>query len=173
MKLGDTLSPTLFSIFVNDLVAEINSLDIGISAGNLKVSILLYADDIALLFKSEEDLKRLLDVLHSWCKKWRVLINTDKSKCVHFRQCRTPRTERVFHTGNHDQQTVSTYKYLGVMFHKKGDCSEYCEAFSKGGSHALGNIVGKIHSYKDFGVHAYQKLYDICVIPILGYCASI
>ena len=82
---GDNLSPTLFSIFINDLVQDINNLNLGVELINQKLSMLLYAGDIALIGKSPEDLQCMLDTLHLWCKRWRVLLNTDKSKCSHFR----------------------------------------------------------------------------------------
>ena len=49
MKQGDNCSPILFSMFIDDLVKEINSLGLGINVGDTKVSVLLYADDIALI----------------------------------------------------------------------------------------------------------------------------
>ena len=72
VKQGCNLSPTLFSIFANDLVAEVNDLDIGIKVGDRKLSLLLYADDIVLVAESEEKLQSMLDAVHSWCKQWRV-----------------------------------------------------------------------------------------------------
>ena len=57
---------------------EINNLRLGISVGDTKVSALLYADDIALVSLTEQDMQRLLDTLHDCSKRWRVLINTDK-----------------------------------------------------------------------------------------------
>ena len=73
VKQGDNLSPTLFSIFINDFVSEINNLNFGIDLNGKSLSTLLYADDIVLLAKSPEDLQRMLDTLHAWCKRWRAL----------------------------------------------------------------------------------------------------
>ena len=95
VKQGCNLSPTLFSVFANDLVREVNDLDLGVSMGESRVSLLLYADDIALVANSEEDLQTMLNTLHEWCRRWRVLINTNKSKCVHFRKGRTPRLSTI------------------------------------------------------------------------------
>ena len=92
--------PTLFSIFIDDLVKELNNLGLGVSVGDVKVSALLYADDIALVSLTEQDMQQLLDTLHDWCKRWRVLINTDKSKVLHFRRGRRQRTEFVFKVGD-------------------------------------------------------------------------
>ena len=68
-KQGCNLSPTLFSIFANDLVQEINALDLGIQIGTVNISILMYADDIVLISNTEENLQVLIDTLHNWCKK--------------------------------------------------------------------------------------------------------
>ena len=46
MKTTLVLSPTLFNIFINDLSTELNSLRIGITLGDDKISHLLYADDL-------------------------------------------------------------------------------------------------------------------------------
>ena len=53
VKQGDNLSPTLFALYINDLVNELNSLGYGIRAGTYKINILLYADDIVLLAENE------------------------------------------------------------------------------------------------------------------------
>lgn len=100
VKQGDNLSPTLFSIFINDLVQDINELGLGVDLGEKKLPLLLYVDDIAMLTKSEADLQRMLDKLHQWCKRWRVLINTNKSKCVHFRKGNMKKSNCNFSIGS-------------------------------------------------------------------------
>ncbi|VDI60354.1 Hypothetical predicted protein [Mytilus galloprovincialis] len=110
VKQGDNLSPTLFSIFINDLVQEINDLNLGVDLLETKLSLLLYADDIALVAKSAEDLQCMLNTLHQWCKRWRVLINTDKSKCIHFRKPRTKETNFEFTIGKNKLEKVKMAK---------------------------------------------------------------
>lgn len=96
VKQGDTASPTLFSIFANDLIREVNDLDLGFELDGKKVSMLLYADDIVCIAKTEDELQLILDTLRDWCRRWRVLINTEKSKCIHFRRGRAACTN--FHS---------------------------------------------------------------------------
>ena len=64
-------------------------------------------------------MQRLLDTLHDLCKRWRVLINTDKSKVVHFRKGRRQRTEFVFTVGENILEVTRQYKCLGVFFLRK------------------------------------------------------
>jgi hypothetical protein len=85
VKQGCNLSPTLFSIFINDLANEINALQCGVCVDESVVSILLYADDIVLLAPDEHSLQLMLDCVNTWCLKWRLLVNKDKTKVIHFR----------------------------------------------------------------------------------------
>lgn len=46
VKQNDDLSPTLYSIFINDMVQETNNLHVGIELVNRKLSITLYENKI-------------------------------------------------------------------------------------------------------------------------------
>ncbi len=61
---GDSLSPTLFAIFINDLAKETNALQKGVQVGNVDLSILLYADDVVLLSNNENDMNKLLECVY-------------------------------------------------------------------------------------------------------------
>ena len=141
VKLGDNCSPTLFSIFKDDLVRGINALGLGINVGEAKLSILLYADDIVTVVYNEQDMQILLDKLHDWCKHWRVLINTGKSKVMHFRTSRRKRSEFQFHIGDNILELIEKYKYLGAMFTEKNDFTLNAENLARGGGRALGSVI--------------------------------
>ena len=102
VKQGCLLSPALFSIYINDLILEINDLGIGIQCDSRMISTLVYADDIILLAEKELDLQKLLDVVQTWCSKWAISINTQKSNVIHFRKKgkQFPRTDFNFLVGD-------------------------------------------------------------------------
>ena len=79
------MSPTLFSIYINDRAAEINSLQSGIDINDSNFATLLYTDNIVLLSDSERGLQPMLEKLNTWCHKWRLQINEKKTKIIHFR----------------------------------------------------------------------------------------
>ena len=123
--------------------------------GNKKVSLLLYADDIVFV----ADMQQMLTWLHDWCKRWRVLINTAKSKSVQFRTQRQRRSEFIFKVGENIIETVESYKYLGVIFHEQKNFKITANALASGAGRALGGIISKIHNLKEFGFNTSEKLY--------------
>ena len=61
VKQGDSISATLFAIYINDLADEIKQSGIGIQLGEGDcLNILMYADDIALLAANENDMQELV-----------------------------------------------------------------------------------------------------------------
>ena len=117
LRQGDNLSPTLFSIFLNDLATGIKSLNAGITIDGFNLTILLYADDIVLLAPSPEKLQKQIEFIHQWCKKWKMSVNSDKTQIVHFRPKRQPLSSFVWKFGNDTLHKVPVYKYLGVYLH--------------------------------------------------------
>ncbi len=60
LKQGYLIYPQLFNMYINDLVDEIKSLNLGVPVNHVLVAILLYADDIALIANIEQDLQTML-----------------------------------------------------------------------------------------------------------------
>ena len=86
VRQGECLSPFLFSIYLNDIEAEFVQNNFkGIETDMLKLFLLLYADDIVLFASDEYDLQKGLDVLHTYCLKWKLKVNVNKTKIMVFR----------------------------------------------------------------------------------------
>ena len=85
--------------------------------GNTQVRLLLYADDIVLLADSKEDLQAMLDIVTSYCKKWRFRVNPKKGKSEVMLFGRKPnkaKAERKWWLAGVEIHETDTYKYLGV-----------------------------------------------------------
>ena len=50
VRQGDSLSPTLFNIYINDLITDFNSMDLGVDINGRRVCCLFNADDIVIFF---------------------------------------------------------------------------------------------------------------------------
>ena len=173
VRQGDTLSPTLFNIFINSLAVELNDLKLGLNCGNTHICILLYADDMVLLANSQSKLQSMLNHIAQWCNKWRIIVNDLKSGIVHFRNTSSKKSEVVFTLGGSIIETVPRYKYLGVILDEHLTFKECARTLAEAGSRALSKIIGKFKNFKDFNYRTYTKLYNACVWPIMDYCSSI
>ena len=82
---GCSLSPILFSVFINGLVVAVEQAGLGIELGDGgRVGGLLFADDFVGVSESGEQLQRVIDVVHSYCRKWRLKANVSKSAVMTF-----------------------------------------------------------------------------------------
>jgi uncharacterized membrane protein YhdT len=81
VKQGCILSPTLFAMFIDDLVESLNTVHAGVDCGGH----LILADDIVILAPIEAKLEKLIRVVESWCQRWNMALNPSKTKVVHLR----------------------------------------------------------------------------------------
>ena len=62
---GRSLSPILFSVFINDLLKVVEEARLGVQLCNNKsITGMLFADNIVGLSDSREKLQKLIDVVH-------------------------------------------------------------------------------------------------------------
>ena len=83
VRQGCNLSPLLFCLYISDLESylEINSPG-HVTLENLKVQLLLFADDLVLLADSEQGLQNSMNRLDEFCNIWDMKINIQKTNVV-------------------------------------------------------------------------------------------
>ncbi len=136
--------------------------------------ILVYADDIVILVENEQDLQKLLDILHRWSQEWQMMVNVQKTKIVHF--CKGPSvpvTEATFQYGEQQIQVVDRYRYLGLIFTEYLDFSIMAKYVSQAVRRSLGMLIAKSRAHGGMPYAVFTKLFDSLVQPIIDYCASI
>ena len=72
VKQEDITSPTIFSLYINELINELNSLNLGVPIDEENICVLLYAEDIVIFSDTEASLKTLQNTVHKWCSQWRL-----------------------------------------------------------------------------------------------------
>ena len=171
-KQGCNLSPTLFNIFINDLPSLfIKKECYPIMLGTTPLTCMMYADDLVLFSKSEKGLINCLKEIEIYCSKWRLTINTNKTKIMTFN---TPKkADYNFKIYNSKIETTDEYVYLGITFHKSGTFKKAIEELVRKGTRAYYSILKEFNFHNNTKVKTLLKLFDTMVKPILLYGCEI
>ena len=176
VKQGEPLSPLLFILFLNDLTSELN---IDTNTGNINDDIidlfqkfiLLFADDTVLISESILELQELLNKLSSYCKKWNIMVNTDKTKAMLFKSSNRPESFDIFYD-NVRLENVDSFIYLGVCLSSNGSFHKAQKHLFEQASKALyslNSVFDKCHMC----IEDKLKLFDALVLPILNYSCEV
>ena len=173
VRQGDGLSPTLFSLYINDLLTDIKNASCGVDIDGENVSVLAYADDIVVLSDSPHKLERMLEILDSWCNKWKLKINGAKSQVVHFRKKHVKQSTHDFSLQGSRVTYANTYKYLGMLFDAHLSFENGVETLATASGRALGSLINKHKTLKDMHFNTYTSLYNTGVVPVMDYASEI
>jgi hypothetical protein len=155
------------------LAEEIKRLECGVELDDTRVSLLMYADDIVLLAPDSESLQQMLDLVYNWCNKWKLSINSDKTKVLHFRKETVQRSDVVFKCGDHVLEYVDSYKYLGLWFDEHLTFKKAVTVLAKSANRALSALFSKFLSAGGMSHAVFKQLYESLVEPVLLYGAAI
>lgn len=171
LKQGDPSSPLLFMLFVNDIVNNINSnlRDI-YTVNELKLFLILFADDQVVFAKSPQTLQSLLTDIENYCETWRLKINTSKTKAMIFEKGR--RTHYDFFIYNTPIELVDSFKYLGITLFKNGNWYRTQKTIAQHASFALYNLFAVLKDV-DLPVTQKCKLFDSLVGSVLNFGAEL
>lgn len=113
LRQGCILSPLLFSLFINDMHTFLGG---GVEIEDIKVNILLYADDIVIISESPHQLQRMINRLFDYCKTWQLEVNLSKSQIMIMKEGGGIRCgNEHWYYGRTEIEVVKTYKYLGLI----------------------------------------------------------
>ena len=156
VRQGESLSPFLFSLFVNDMEQELKDKGVnGISIDDLKLYLLLYADDSVIFSSTREGLQMGLGVLQDHCTKWRLLINTDKTKVMVFRKGGILSKDDHWFYGDKRLYIVNTFNYVGIVFSYTGKWSQPQTTLADKAKQAMLKLNGKLY-------HLYHPQPEVC-----------
>ena len=86
VRQGECLSPFLFAMYVTDIEDYFYLRGAGVDIYMFKLFLLLYADDITIFAETSDGLQKGLDILKDYCTRWKLTVNTQKSKIMVFRK---------------------------------------------------------------------------------------
>ena len=173
VRQGDPLSPTLFNIYINDLFEEIDKANCdSVTLNNLhQISSLMFSDDLIIISTSKIGLQNSLNALENYTKKWKLEINTKKTKCITFSKG-NQKEKHQFKIYNKIIDNVNEYKYLGIVINKKGSFTTALDDLSCKAKRAIYAMNSKIN-IRFLSVKTLLKLFDSLICPILLYGSEV
>uniref|UniRef100_A0A8D9DT62 Craniofacial development protein 2 n=1 Tax=Cacopsylla melanoneura TaxID=428564 RepID=A0A8D9DT62_9HEMI len=82
VRQGCPLSPYLFNLFIEAAINEVKENTLGVIINGQQFHSIRFADDIALLANSEEDINQMLNCLDTTLNKFKLKINAKKTKAM-------------------------------------------------------------------------------------------
>ena len=111
---GCTLSPTLFKVFINDMIRAVEAAKQGVKVGEDIVSGLMFADDFVGIAETPEGLQNQIDKALEYTRKWKVTANVTKSAILVCNEDKKNPVEFKWMWGEEELPIVDQYTYLGV-----------------------------------------------------------
>ena len=109
----------------------------------MKLFLLLYADDMTIFSETAEGWQVGLDILEKYCDRWKLTVNTEKTKMMVFRKGGIlPRNLKFYYKTN-ELEIVGSFSYLGIVFTTGGSFS--CAQTTLAGQARKG--IYKLNSY--------------------------
>ena len=121
---GESLSPTLFTAYINEIERLMNHVDeMDVYLSGVKVSVIMYADDLVLISKTEHGLQLGVNALYKICSENTLTVKTNKSEVVNVSK-RKPVCLPVIHYNNIPLRWVDSFRYLVVNIHRTNNLSK-------------------------------------------------
>ena len=113
-----------------------------------------------------------MDKLFNCCNKWKLKLNTTKSKIVVFRKGNVaPRQSWKF--GNDDIEAVNSLSYLGVLFSSNGLFTQAQCKLADQANKAVFTLYKRINTFKNLKTSVCIDLFDKFISPILIYSSEV
>ena len=166
---GDSLSPVLFNIVLDFVMAKLRTIDGGIEWVDGKLlKDLDYADDICLLARDMDAMKQMTELVVGEADKVGLKINTRKTEIM---KIRSSDNQRVI-IDNTELKEVEKFTYLGCEIRQDGNIrNEVGIRVGKAGS--AFRTLNKVWNAQNISLSTKLKLFSSIVISILIYgCES-
>ena len=176
---GSPVSPILFNLFIESLSRHLAANFQGVHAlGGIYIDRLLFADDIACLAKSKEELQTVLDAIVAWCDAWgmQIGIGGGKTEAMHFagdRSDAAATSYRPLRCMGKDVHFVAQYKYLGLLLRHDLDMSPNTERTAETMRSVYHRWFTRNALTRQSPIRLQLQLYKSQVLGVLTYLRSI
>lgn len=165
IRQGDSLSPLLFNIIMDEIVKKVKTKR-GYPMGDNTISVVCYADDAILLARSEDDLQRILHEFNTTAKMFNMQISSEKTKCMTISinpiRCKLEIDGKII-------EQVNKFNYLGTLLTSNGTTEEELKSQVDKACRIAGCLNDMIWRNNNLQIATKSRIYKAVIRPILTY----
>ena len=170
------MSPLLFSYLVSYLSDEVikngkHGLQIGPNGAD--IFLLVFVDDIVLLSDTVPGLQNQIDNLKRAASKLGLIVNTNKTKAVVFRNGGSIAAYEKWYLGSERLEVVSQYKYLGIILSTRLCTNTVLRDIAGRAKAASIHVLKSLRKLTFVTPDLFFKVFDAQIQPILLYGSEV
>ena len=176
LRQGCNLSPCLFALFINELAdvfSHGNCNGIQIHPDTVQIFLLMFADDVALLADTVNDLQKKLNLLHLFCIENKLTVNAEKTKNMIFKRGGKLARNEKWYYNNIAIDIVSNFTYVGVNFTSRLSFYKMAEAMSCKAKRVLVSLLSSLYCYSPLPYKTFFTIFDSKISSVLMYGSEI
>ena len=167
---GSILSPTLFNVFLSDLLKQLNQSKSGLCIGDKLYNSFAYADDITLFCATVPGLQKLIDICNEYANSWRFNFGIQKSKCMAAGTgSKCFKSDPVWFLGNMKMETVCNLDILGVTFNNNNNYDDHVKTRISKCKRSMYSLNSIGFCYPGLNTSSKVHLYKTICHPTLSY----
>ncbi|KAH1008183.1 hypothetical protein HUJ05_008764 [Dendroctonus ponderosae] len=166
IRQGDSLSPFLFTLIIDEIIAEISGLIMGYRIHGKLISIICYTNGATILAETEDNLQRQLHRFNQVSTQFNMQISISKTKCMTFAREPT-RCKPVIN--NEIVGQVTTFRYLGADISSRNEPTKDFKSQINKASLTSGCLRDGIWNNKHISIDSKVRIYKTCGRPILTH----
>ena len=169
---GECLSPTLFAAYINAIERLINNIDeMGAHVNGVKISVIMYADDLVLIAKNKHALQLGMNALYEYCMENDLTVNTNKSHLMQVSRRKSTNQPKIYYK-DRPLIWVDSFRYLGVNISRTNNLSKGLNEICQQASKAQRVLDMHTVNHPTVTLNHIFELFDTLIRPILTYgCA--
>ena len=167
LKQGCNMNPILFNLFINDINEIFHERFYHpVTLCNIKLSNLLYEDDLILISETRTGLQSCLSNLQAYCQKWKLTVNKKKTKVMVVEKRQFSTQMHRFSFKKEPLEICKLYPYLGTIITNNGNFKVNIQELCKSARRAMYTLLGSTNKYASGNLRMLLKLFDRMILPI-------
>ena len=170
VRQGCQSSPILWNIYLKNVIDILNGSKLGIDLGNVTVTALAFADDIAIIGKDAKACKTAIELCEKECEKIGMTVNRSKSKVISGSEIGTKSDTNII-----PLEQVQSFNYLGAPTEiqpRKLYQVDYGTSSRKKASVYRGSTIS-LASHSPNPILFATRIWSACAIPAILYNSEV